>query len=176
MKISRVFANANHETFKIKPIKELLNRYIGDGKGWIDPFAGNNSPVEYTNDLNPNTKAKYHLFAQEFIKQFNSIEFDGCILDPPYSPRQMKECYTIVGHKPTMRDTQNVSLYMDVKKAIAPKIKSGGYVITCGWNSYGWGKRFGFTPIELLIVCHSSAHNDTMVLVERKMDTKLGSV
>ena len=176
MKIERVFANANKETFKIKPINEFILKYVGNGKGWIDPFAGNNSPCEYTNDLNPNTKAKQHMFAQEFIKQFNGVELNGCILDPPYSPRQMKECYNIVGHKPSMRDTQNVSLYMDIKNGIAHKIKAGGYVITCGWNSYGWGKRFGFTPIELLIVCHSSAHNDTMVLVERKMDCKLKGV
>ena len=53
------------------------------------------------------------------------------------------------------------------------KIKIGGYAITCGWNSYGWGKRFGFEPVELLIVCHSSAHNDTMVLVERKVQEVL---
>ena len=138
--------------------------------GWIDPFAGNNSPAEYTNDLNPNTSAKEHLFAQEFIKKFNGVTFNGCILDPPYSPRQMKECYDIVGYKPTMQDTQNVSLYMNVKNLLAPKIKPGGYVITCGWNSYGWGKRFGFEPIEILIVCHSSAHNDTITVVEQKVN------
>lgn len=173
MEIKRVFANANKETFKIKPIKKLLDKYVGDGKGWIDPFAGNNSPAEYTNDLNPNTNAKYHLFAQEFIKKFKKIEFNGCILDPPYSPRQMKECYNVVGYKPTMRDTQNISLYMDIKKELATKIKSGGYVITCGWNSYGWGKRFNFLPIEILLVCHSQAHNDTIVIVEKRINRRL---
>ena len=173
MKIKRVYSNASKWTFTIKPIKELIMKYVGDGKGWIDPFAGNNSPAEFTNDLNPNTKAKYHLFAQDFVKELNGVKFDGCILDPPYSPRQMKECYDIISYKPSMKDTQNVSLYMDIKKEIAPKIKSGGYVITCGWNSYGWGKRFSFTPIELLIVCHSSAHNDTMVIVEQKKNMEL---
>jgi len=173
MKINRVYANANHETFKIKPIKKLVDKYVGDGKGWIDPFSGNNSPAEFTNDLNPNTKAKYHLFAQEFIDKLNGYTYKGCILDPPYSPRQMKEAYNSIGYKPSMGETQNAKLYMDVKKAIAPKIKSGGYVITCGWNSYGWGKRFNFSPVEILLVCHSSAHNDTIVIVEKKINMEL---
>ncbi len=38
-------------TFTIKPIRELVGRYVKDGKGWIDPFAGENSPAEITNDL-----------------------------------------------------------------------------------------------------------------------------
>jgi hypothetical protein len=42
-------------TFRIKPIKELLAKYVGDGKGWIDPFSGQNSLAEFTNDLQRRT-------------------------------------------------------------------------------------------------------------------------
>ena len=59
MKINRVWAMPSKDTFTIKPIKELLQRYEV-GRGWIDPFAGNYSPAEYTNDLNPDTKAICH--------------------------------------------------------------------------------------------------------------------
>ena len=51
MKMNRVWAMPNKWTFKIPPIAELLARYVGDGKGWIDPFAGMYSPAEFTNDL-----------------------------------------------------------------------------------------------------------------------------
>ena len=45
IKISRVWAMPSAWTFTIKPIKELLKRYVGDGKDWIDMFAGKNSPA-----------------------------------------------------------------------------------------------------------------------------------
>ena len=51
--MNRVWAMPNHETFKIKPIKQLLDKFVGNGIRWVDPFAGRNSPVEFTNDLNP---------------------------------------------------------------------------------------------------------------------------
>ncbi len=58
--INRFWAMPNKWTFQIKPIAELLTRYVGDGKGWIDPFAGMYSPAEITNDLNPEMKALFH--------------------------------------------------------------------------------------------------------------------
>jgi hypothetical protein len=174
MKITRVYAQPNKWTFTIKPIKELLDRYVKDGKGWVDPFAGMNSPAEFTNDLNPKMKAKHHIKADEFCKMLNG-EYEGVLIDPPYSPRQMKECYDAIGYKPKMEDTQNARLYQNVKKAIAHKIKSGGYAIGFGWNSYGFGKRFGFEIVEILLVCHSLAHNDTIVVVEKKTNQKIGT-
>lgn len=43
----------------------------------------------------------------------------------------------------------------------------GGVVISCGWNSIGMGK-FKYQIEDLLLVCHGAAHNDTIVMVERK--------
>ena len=40
MIMRRVWAMPNKWTFQIKPIKGLLDKYVSDGKGWIDPFAG----------------------------------------------------------------------------------------------------------------------------------------
>ena len=50
MKINRVWAMPNKWTFKIKPIEDLLFRY-NVNSGWVDPFAGMNSPAEFTNDI-----------------------------------------------------------------------------------------------------------------------------
>ena len=38
---NREFATPSAWTFEIEPIKQLLDRYVSDGKGWIEPFAGN---------------------------------------------------------------------------------------------------------------------------------------
>lgn len=66
---NRIWAMPDKWTFNIQPIKELIYRYCGDGKGWIDPFAGENSPAEITNDLNPERPTTFHLHAKEFALQ-----------------------------------------------------------------------------------------------------------
>ena len=39
IKIERIFAAPNKNTFGIKPIKELLTNEVDISKIWIDPFA-----------------------------------------------------------------------------------------------------------------------------------------
>lgn len=158
----------NKFTFQIKPIKELLRRYVGDGVGWIDPFAGESSPAEITNDINPLRKAKYHKHAVDFVNELAGLEFTGVLFDPPYSLRQVKECYDNIGIDMSFEDSKMFPT--NVKNLLSPKIKSGGYVISCGWDSTGFGKNRGFELIELLLVCHGGRHNDTIITVERKMN------
>ena len=172
MKITRIKSPPSKHTFTIKPIREILSRYVGDGKGWVDPFAGENSPAEHTNDLNPDKPTKHHMKSVEFCEMLDGV-YEGILLDPPYSPRQIKECYNGIGLKCSSTDTQNAKLYGDTRKAIANKIKGGGLAISFGWNSTGFGKSLGFEVIEILLVNHSSAHNDTLVTVERKMNNTL---
>ena len=92
MIINRIWAMPNKWTFQIQPIKELVSRYVGDGKGWIDPFAGMTSPAEITNDLNPECPAKYHMDALDFLKQLDG-QYKGVLFDPPYSAEQCLRKY-----------------------------------------------------------------------------------
>ena len=175
LKITRVWAMPNKETFKIKPIKELLERYVDNGKGWIDPFAGNNSPAEYTNDLNPDCKTTTHYDAITFAEALdNNFQKNGCLFDPPYSLRQLKECYESIDKKMTFGESQDAS-FSKLKDAIAPKICAGGYVISFGWSSGGFGKNRGFEIIEILLVPHGGHHNNTIVTVEKKTQSNLTS-
>ncbi len=64
-------------TFTIKPIGELISRYVGSGKNWVDPFAGFNSPSEITNDLNPEAPTTHHVEAIVFMNIFENDSFDG---------------------------------------------------------------------------------------------------
>ena len=159
----------NKWTFQIPPIADLLAKYVGDGKGWIDPFAGMTSPAEFTNDLNPNTPTKYHLDALEFLNQLNGYKYAGVLFDPPYSLRQIKELYDSIG-KPVNGLELN---FGDLREAIKDKIQLDGLAISFGWNSIGMGKTHGFEIIEILLVCHGRAHNDTIVTVERKIQGSL---
>lgn len=163
----RLKAQPSQWTFTIKPIRELLARYVGDGRGWVDPFAGRHSPAELTNDHNPEMPAQYHLDAEVFCRQLSG-SYRGILFDPPYSYRQISEHYRLVGRKPTALDTSN-RFYNRVMNAICDRITPGGYAISCGWNSNGFGPHRGFELVEVLLVAHGQHRNDTIVTVERKV-------
>ena len=167
--IKRVWAMPSKDTFTIKPIAELLARYEV-GKNWIDPFAGNNSPAQFTNDHNPETKATYHYEAMNFIQTCKDIpeEFAGALFDPPYSYRQVSEHYKVIGKKATQLDT-STQFYNRVLNPLADIIRPGGNCISFGWNTNGMGKNRGFEIVEILIVAHGGHHNDTLVTVEQKI-------
>jgi hypothetical protein len=157
----------NKWTFTIKPIATLLKHYVKDGKNWVDPFAGKNSIAEITNDLNPNMPTKYHKKAIDFVKEVSGM-FEGALFDPPYSGRQVKECYNELSID-VQRDDTNAFFYWSVKREIAKKIKTGGIAISFGWNSNGFGKKLGFEIIKILLVPHGASHNDTICVVEKKI-------
>ena len=169
IEINRVWAMPNKWTFKIKPIKELLNRY-NVGKGWVDPFAGMYSPAEYTNDLNPECNADYHLEATEFVKQLNENGYNGVLFDPPYTLTQVSRSYKMMNKDYCPRNKLDpTGGFPDVKNILKDKIVVGGTVISFGYNSVGFGKNRGFEIIEILLVSHGGNRNDTIVTVESKL-------
>lgn len=167
VRFSQYWAMPNKDTFTIKPIGELVARYVNAGGIWIDPMAGNNSPAQITNDMNPDTSAKHHMDAKTFLDKMVT-HFDGVLFDPPYSPRQVSEMYKGFGGKATSWDT-TMSYYSKLKDAIVPLINIGGHAISFGWNSNGFGKWRGFETVEIMLVKHGGWHNDTIVTVEKKI-------
>lgn len=167
--INRDFARASAWTFTIPPIKELLDRYVTGGQV-ADPFAGYNSPANITNDLDEEAPVNFHLEASDFAKQLDDNSLDGVLFDPPYSYRQISEHYKAYGKKATAKDT-SYNFYHRVMKELHPKIKEGGYTISFGWNSNGFPKTWGYEAVEYLIVAHGLHHNDTIVVVQRKLPT-----
>lgn len=166
MNIERKWAMPNKNTFEIKPIKEFINRNI-KGDVTIDPFANVNKIAKITNDLNTEYNTAYHLDAIDFLKQFDDDSVDFVLFDPPYSPRQVSECYKSLGMTVNMQTTQ-ASYWSKLKKEIARVLKVGGGVITFGWNSGGIGKSLGFEIQEILMVAHGGWHNDTICTYEVK--------
>ena len=167
MEIKREWAMPNKNTFAIKPINKLIVKYIDSEKIWLDPFARTNPFDCITNDFNKNFDTDYNLESLQFLQMFETNTVDGVLFDPPYSPRQMKECYQSTGLKLTQEQTQS-SFYSKRKQKIAELLKTNGICISFGWNSVGIGKNLGFEIIEILLVSHGSNHNDTICTVERK--------
>jgi len=170
--MQRVWSMPNHNTLSVQPIGQLVGGYIRKSKVSIDPFARDCDWATYTNDLNPQTKAKYHLDALDFLKELQQqqVVADLAIFDPPYSLRQCAEVYKSVGRPVTMRDTQIFGRWTEHKQVLASLLEVGGHVISCGWNTQGMGLKNGFLIVQILMVCHGGAHNDTIVTVERKVE------
>ena len=172
--IERKWAMPNKNTFSIKPIKELILDELTDGV-WIDPFANSNKLASITNDLNTEYDTDYHMDALDFLKLFPDNSIDGILYDPPYSPRQVSECYNNVGLSVTW-DTTKSSFWSNHKREISRILKLNGKVITFGWNSGGIGASNGFSIKRILLVPHGGWHNDTICTVEVKTSTaKLSS-
>jgi hypothetical protein len=161
----------NKNTFDIKPIKELINKYLEklpENPVIIDPFANKNQIATITNDLDPQYKTTYNMDATDFLKLMLDNSVDMVLYDPPFSSRQVSEAYKKFDMSVNMETTQ-ASYWSKQKQEIGRIVKKGGYVVTCGWNSGGIGKKYGFEIIEILLVPHGGWHNDTIVVIEKKI-------
>ena len=170
MLIERVFSFPSGNTFDIEPIGQLVKRYLRAAGVSTDPFARDKRWATYTNDLNPNTAAEWHMDSAVFLEMLVSqkVKADLVIFDPPYSPRQIKEVYEGIGLKMTQQDGWRTNGWKRERKAINELVNVGGHVISFGWHTNGIGKYYGFCMKEMLIVNHGWGHNDTLCVVEEK--------
>lgn len=165
------------DTFSVPPIGEFVQSYLRDckraGNLSIDPFSRNKNWCDFTNDLNPKTSAQNHMKAEDWLPILlaQGKRFALAVLDMPYSPRQISECYKEAGLTSGMAETQNSKLYGAVKAALLPLLTPDAVVLSFGWNSAGMGKKHGFEQLEIMLCCHGAAHNDTICLAEKRIPT-----
>jgi tRNA1(Val) A37 N6-methylase TrmN6 len=164
---SRIWEMPNSNTFDIKCIRKLIYRYLKNGMVSIDPFANKCKIASITNDLNPEYNTDYNMDAVDFLKLFEDNSIDLVFYDPPYSLRQVSECYKSVGKAVTMETTQSSWRTKHINE-ISRILKPNGIVISFGWNSSGVGKKRGMDIIEIMLVAHGGSHNDTICTVEKK--------
>lgn len=166
------------DTFNVPPIFGFVQSYLIGSRVSIDPFARNSRLATYRNDLNPETAAEHHFDAEKFLSMLaaKGVKADLIILDPPYSPRQISECYKAVGFEVGMKETQSALLYQRVRDAVVPVCTKDAIVLSFGWNSVGMGDRHMFEQIEICLVCHGGAHNDTICLAERRRPNLQGEL
>lgn len=139
--VERTWAMPNKRTFQIPPIKKLIEEEIGSV--YLDPF-----PFEYSKD------------ATDYLRDNKPQPFG--VFDPPYSPRQLKECYKGKGEYDTKAST-----WSKWKDLMAEKVNKK--CISFGWNSGGLGISRGFRITRILLVAHGGMHNDTICTVEEKV-------
>ena len=145
----------------MKPVQTLFEKYQV-GAGWADPFAGENSPAEFANDIEGRGN-QYQMDALEFLKSLPDNSMNGVLFDPPYSVEQCLRRYT-----PKQGGTAGRAEYWaKCKDEIARIVKHEGLVISFCWDSTGIGKKRGFEIIEIVLLCHGACHNDTVITVDR---------
>jgi len=94
----------NSRTFSIKPIRELIQKYAN---GYIiDPFAAGNRLADVKNDIYSQYDNYFFMCATDFLNLFKLDSVDTVLYDPPYSPRQVAECYKALGITVNMQTTQ----------------------------------------------------------------------
>jgi len=170
--LRRTWAMPNKNTFSIKPFKELIEKYkvkLPEGAIILDPFANTSKEGTITNDIDESCDTTYHMPANEFLQMFDDNSIDMILFDPPYSPNQVKQCYTELNRTVTWQDT-SASFWSNLKKEIGRILKPNAICITFGWNSSGIGKKYGCKIKEILLCCHGGGHNDTIAVVDEKVD------
>lgn len=172
MKFTRAWGMPTPDTFDCEPIKGFVQKYLMASKVSVDPFARNKRWATHTNDLNPNTAADSHMDAEEFLKKLadEGVESDLIISDPPYSPRQVKECYDSIGIVMKQNDALLGLTRKRLKAQINRLVIPGGFCLHFGWNTVGMGR--GWEIVEILLVCHGSDHNDTICMAEVKLKSQ----
>jgi hypothetical protein len=106
--------------------------------------------------------ADYHGDAWEFITNTNML-FDTIIFDPPYNIRKAREKY---GNRYIGKSTK-------IKNGIVKIMKPGSRFISFGYDSVGMSRSRGFEKIAICLVCHNGDHNDTIGMVEQKIQEEL---
>ena len=133
--------------------------------------------IDDTNDLNPNTKAEYHLDVLEFLKMLQDRDdipkADLAIFDPPYSPEQLKRTYKSCGIRMREESAHRTANWAAERNILDKLVSLGGYVLSFGWSSNGMGKKRGYNIEEILMVCHGGGHYDTICTAEKKVSEQL---
>lgn len=146
---------------------------------FVDPFA-NDSFTNFlqgciTNDLNKKFNTNYNLEFKDFAYEMKELnhEFDLVLFDPPYSLRQLKDQYDGIGKDLKLWQTHN--MWGEGKDVLAHQVKLGGYVISLGWSTAGFGKKRGFVKKEVHVF-EQVAREDRyslFLVVEQKLQSKL---
>lgn len=155
----------NKWTFKPKKIRTFLEREL-EGKV-LNLFAGETKLRHrdeiVRNDINENIEADYHFDALKIDEEFDKETFDTVILDPPYNVRKAREKY----------DGTYQGKFRAIKEKVSKLVRVSGKVLTFGYDSTGMSGSRGFKKVKIYLINHKGDHNDTICLVERRIQTSL---
>jgi len=161
---STAWAMPSRWTFAIPPVRDFLERHTAGCERIVDPFCGRSELAQYRNDLSWDGGLEAEMFVRHLGAR--GVVADCVLFDPPYSPRQVAECYRAKGRTVTQGDTQDAVMRKRVRAALVGILEPGGLALSFGWQSNGFGRNW--ETLEILLVQHGGAHNDTICVAQRK--------
>lgn len=146
-------------TYFKKVIKEVRNIYQYHNELIVDPFARDCRIAHMTNDLNPNTKADYHMDALDFLKQIGNESTTLLIFDPPFSSSQSERygygnIYATPGVVP--------DLMTEIDRILVDR----GLLLKFGYNTTRHKKSFQL--LKTWVVNFGGNRNDVLVTLWRR--------
>ena len=168
--VTVAFSMPTRWTFAMRPVAAFLARHLVGCKVIVDPFSGGSCVGTYRNDLAAENGQDAEVWTRRWIA--DGLRADAVLFDPPYSPRQIAECYKDIGRMPTPKDTQNAHLYKRARAALVDILKPDGIPLSFGWQSAGFGR--SWETLEILLVQHGGAHNDTICVAQRRWGGSAG--
>jgi hypothetical protein len=164
MNLSRTFCMPNKWTFEMKPIHDLLVKYIFKARKVLIPFAGmtrfsglNLPEITYI-DIDT-TRPQPCLYGDclEVMATLKS-KYDLIISDPPF-------CFFQAVHTYHNQKLQDISYAKELyEKLLTPN----GMIIHFGFNSTGMGETRGYEKKEILLVNQGGSHSDLIITIEQR--------
>lgn len=149
----------NKYTFKMPRVKKWVEKNC---QGYtLNLFAGKIllDANEFRVDIDKEMPADHYGDAFEFVETWKGKKFDTIILDPPYNLRKSREKY----------DGRWIGSLTKIKNILHEIMNDRCIVISFGYDTTGMAKSRGFEKLEVLVICHSGDHNDSLAVVERKL-------
>lgn len=149
-------------TFEMPKLKEwveswckgnVLNLFAGKVKLKIDEIR-----VDISDEFKPDCICDAYDWVISEIG--NGFKYDTIILDPRYNLRKAREKY----------NGKYIGSLTKIKNLLPEILLDGGRVITLGYDTVGMSKSRGFKKIALCVICHNGDHNDTLCLVEERIN------
>jgi hypothetical protein len=137
-------------------IGRVLNLFAGKNRLLVNEFR-----VDISEEYHPDSICD----AFDFVA-LTEEKFDTILLDPPYNLRKAREKY----------NGKYIGSLTKIKNELPRILKTGGRVITLGYDSVGMGNCRGFSKIACCLVCHFGDHNDTIGLVEKYIQPELQGI
>ena len=179
MRITHIkYSASTKETSEWRPYEQLWHKY--QDQVWnmdiktrllddniiefaCDPFARNCQWAQpWTNDINIDTKAKWHLDAEEFLREISDERFAIMLLDPPFSDRMSKDKYQSSGNL----YASDSAKMLRIQKLAGNLVVPGGFIIKAGYNTNKPHNCFDL--VEVRIVAMGNCRNDVLFSVWQK--------
>ncbi len=178
MQFEVTWAMPNKATFSIPPIKKFIDKWIPDKDVVIvDPFRGESDIGNLTNDIR-----ETRIDSLVWLKSIPAGIADVVLFDPPYTPRQLKECYNSLGL--SLHDT-TAGYWARLRDEVVRISHKGTIVLSFGYGASHIGTKRGydieeglivlqtekqgeFDIVDGLMILHGSLHNATICMAEVK--------